>query len=127
MRHISLLILLACLSSCSGPLYVVLYNNSDFNALVVLYDEQVKILPGQERTFAIARRIDLLLDNQPTSYPHLEVPGKYYALHRLTRYKIKLQLQSNSELILLLPKEKFPVGSDFPQPDGFPLKPLAGS
>jgi len=123
MRHLPLLFLLACLSSCSGPLYVTLYNNSEHDVQSVANDEEWQILPGESQTITFVRGLQLLLDGGPVSYPHPEVPGKYYVPYKIMYFKIKLQLQPNRELLLLLPKENFPASTDHPQPEGFPLKP----
>ena len=123
MRHLPLLLLLTCLSSCSGPLYVILYNNSAYEVRYVSDEDETQISPGESQMISTVRGLQLKLGGEPVSYPHPVIPGEYYAPHKVIHFKIKLQLQPNRELLLLLPKDEFPASASQPQPDGFPLKP----
>ena len=124
MRKLTIMFSIAILSSCSGPLYVTLYNNSEMDFRAVALEAEISIRPGETKTFSIVRGITAYLDEEYVEYLHPQVPGDYYILHKVLWHRIKLQLQPDGALLILKRNDSYPASDNLPQPDSFPLEPV---
>ena len=124
MRYLAIVFAITTLSSCSGPLYVTLYNNSEMQFRAVALEAEISIQPGETETFSIVCGIKAYLDEEFVEYSHPTIPGEYYILHKVFWHRIKLQLQPDGALLILKRNDSYPASAILPQPDSFPLEPM---
>ena len=123
----ALFLLALLLSGCSGPIYVLLFNNSGVPLVINSGNSSVSIAPSSSETFAISyvvRTFAIEASGRTLQYKYDTIPGGYYELHGFGYYRIHLQAQPDFTLALVKPKVSLPASETLAQPDGFPLRPL---
>lgn len=116
------LFLTLCLSSCSGPIYVLLYNNTVSSIQVSTLDTVVTIASKTQETFKLApgSPVRLRTDKDELVCPFRAVPGEYYETYSWPWYRVHLQLEPDHSIVAVKPKQTMPSDA-VDQPEGYPL------
>lgn len=128
LRAFPVLILMLCLSSCSMPLTVSLFNNSPIKIEVIFDSQKVVILPGttQEIVGIEDRNITIMNDNKTYSY---DVASTYYANFEFVGrgpFKKRMffaQFEADGKIWATNQWLPRPARAFQKQPEGFPLVP----
>ena len=123
MRLTTLCAVLVLVTSCSVPLGVTLYNNTDSELRVSALGVDVVVEPRASQDFEIIGGFVVAHGGIDLHYPQPFVPGEYYERYKLFRHRIRVQFEPDARLVLVKPGESFPVASDILQPEDFPLSP----
>jgi hypothetical protein len=127
MRYLIFLLSLA-LSSCSVPVYILLYNNSGTPVMVKSGDSTLTISPSSQETFPISMTGPISLHTEQATYifPHPSVPNNFVEPRKGEKARLRLQLQPDFSIIAAKPEAALPISKETPQPKGFPLLPAKG-
>ncbi len=124
-----ILLILFCISvmvSCSVPIHLILYNNSNETITILSNGEYYKIESkiSKEVPFPYKeQKLNLTLTTNKWKY-EIEFPPRSFEKSNWEIYpKLYFQFESNGWIYILYPTNTFPA-TDFPsQPKGYPLKP----
>lgn len=140
-----LLIAAACapflLGSCSVLSRVIVFNNTAGTAGFAVHDEKLRaIAPGTERWVHsywrcvedyCSREITVERDGYRYSYAYGGTPDELdrfreYSVRKWhpARNEIRMQINSDGALYILMPDQAFPLSATEAQPFGFPLYPI---
>jgi len=119
------LLLTLLLGSCSGPLYVLLFNNSASPIRISQMEAVVTIAAGTQETLAIApgSRLRVTTEKERLEFPFIEVSGEYLEAYKWVWYRVHLQFQPDNSIAVVKPKQPMPSTELSAQPEGFPLVP----
>ena len=112
------------LSSCSGPIYIYLYNNTTGTIQASTENEKIEVIPGNNKYIKVVNQFTLCVGDQKYQYLTYDnlPPGKYYGLEHFPLHSIHFQVEEDGLLYLLMADEPLPSKLQ-KQPKGFPVTP----
>jgi hypothetical protein len=139
MKNIVLLSCIVILTSCSKPTVSCFYNDSTMDLRVLLLSNQQEKLSAHTETCVDDGKfpfetIKLLVSNKTLSkqyfvnyvMPILSIDDRYkYVEHfHFQPDRYHYWIDSNLNIFMIKPSTKEPAKNLYPQPEGFPIKPL---
>ena len=111
------------LSSCSGPIYIYLYNNTNSNIQASNESKKIEIVSGENEYIKVVNQIALCIENKKYQYIAYEnlPPGENYGQEHFPLHSIHYQVEERGLLYLVKPDDRLPSELSR-QPKGFPVK-----
>lgn len=143
MRYLKLILIstILVLSGCAGSVVYTVYNNTRWNLIVELRDQQVSWVPGTPLRINShiqsgmqwveegGKRFPILTIRQGETVaiykftsPEYPIPEEYIAKSRGKTREYRFQLHEDGNLYLMKPKESYPARFIRFQPPGFPMR-----